>query len=192
MLPPTHTSPTHTPTHHPPTHHPPMHHPPMHHPPAPHALSTPLSPAADYPCECKPGGGALQQSGALQQRPAPHRQQTMLQWCMGSCLKHTLHTHSSIYLSPQAFAVSDWSDVCLAHLFTYQQFTDGRLGLAYIASTSTAGGICSTTRKWRGKREGGRGKGRSGRGRGMGVGGKEGGRGEGGELVGGRGREGEE
>ena len=88
----------------------------------------------------------------------------MLQWCMGSCLKHTLHTHSSIYLSPQAFAVSDWSDVCLAHLFTYQQFTDGRLGLAYIASTSTAGGICSTTRRWRRKREGGEEWGREGEG----------------------------
>lgn len=50
-------------------------------------------------------------------------------------------------LSPQAFATSDWSDVCLAHLFTYQQFTDGRLGLAYIASTSTTGGICSTNRE---------------------------------------------
>jgi hypothetical protein len=45
------------------------------------------------------------------------------------------------------FALSDWTDVCLAHLFTYTQFTDGRLGLAYIAEIGNAGGICETPRR---------------------------------------------
>ncbi|XP_062521082.1 ADAM 17-like protease [Corticium candelabrum] len=38
-----------------------------------------------------------------------------------------------------------WQDACLAHLFTYQDFEDGVLGLAYVASSqrSTVGGICS-------------------------------------------------
>ena len=66
-----------------------------------HTPSTPLSPAADCPCECKPGGGALQQSGALQQRPASHRQWVTLpvrQWLMSQA--HTTHTLFYLSLPP--------------------------------------------------------------------------------------------
>jgi len=39
----------------------------------------------------------------------------------------------------------DWTSYCLAHLFTYQEFQNSVLGLAYVASPlkSTLGGICS-------------------------------------------------
>ncbi|KAL8587544.1 hypothetical protein ACOMHN_000950 [Nucella lapillus] len=42
-----------------------------------------------------------------------------------------------------------FSEFCLAHLFTHQQFSGNVLGLAYIASQTvgSAGGICSPTRK---------------------------------------------
>lgn len=38
------------------------------------------------------------------------------------------------------------SSVCLAHLFTYQDFDEGTLGLAYVAPSKPdiAGGLCST------------------------------------------------
>ncbi|XP_002159249.1 disintegrin and metalloproteinase domain-containing protein 17 [Hydra vulgaris] len=44
-----------------------------------------------------------------------------------------------------AFSRSDWSKVCLAHLFTYQDFDNGVIGLAYVATqgTNEHGGICS-------------------------------------------------
>ncbi|XP_070533184.1 ADAM 17-like protease isoform X1 [Ptychodera flava] len=44
------------------------------------------------------------------------------------------------------FSVHDYSSVCLSHLFTYQDFSDGVLGLAYIATPRTyaVGGICSS------------------------------------------------
>lgn len=37
------------------------------------------------------------------------------------------------------------SNVCLAHLFTYQDFDEGTLGLAYVAPSKPdiAGGLCS-------------------------------------------------
>ena len=37
------------------------------------------------------------------------------------------------------------NDICLGHLFTYQDFADGVIGVAYIANakTGTVGGICS-------------------------------------------------
>lgn len=37
------------------------------------------------------------------------------------------------------------SAVCLAHLFTYQDFDEGTLGLAYVASSrdQALGGLCS-------------------------------------------------
>ncbi|XP_006821051.2 ADAM 17-like protease [Saccoglossus kowalevskii] len=45
----------------------------------------------------------------------------------------------------EVFSVHDYSDVCLAHLFTYQDFSNGVLGLAYIATARSyaVGGICS-------------------------------------------------
>lgn len=46
----------------------------------------------------------------------------------------------------QAFSRKlEFNKYCLAHLFTYQKFNDGVLGLAYIASSrrNTYGGICS-------------------------------------------------
>ncbi|XP_046854378.1 ADAM 17-like protease [Xenia sp. Carnegie-2017] len=43
------------------------------------------------------------------------------------------------------FSREDWSDYCLAHLFTYQDFRDGVIGLAYVAHAdrNSRGGICS-------------------------------------------------
>lgn len=43
------------------------------------------------------------------------------------------------------FSHANWSDVCLTHLFTSDPFSDGRLGVAYIASPADGltGGICS-------------------------------------------------
>lgn len=43
------------------------------------------------------------------------------------------------------FSVADWTDVCLAHLFTAVDFRDNRLGVAYIAGRNRddTGGICS-------------------------------------------------
>lgn len=37
------------------------------------------------------------------------------------------------------------ANVCLAHLFTYQDFDEGTLGLAYVAPSKPdiAGGLCS-------------------------------------------------
>jgi len=45
----------------------------------------------------------------------------------------------------RTFSCNDWSSVCLAHLFTATDFTDGRLGVAYVASSNpqATGGICS-------------------------------------------------
>ena len=41
------------------------------------------------------------------------------------------------------FSHRDWSDFCLAHLFAFQTFTDGLVGVAYPASAeSVPGGIC--------------------------------------------------
>ncbi|XP_028406064.1 ADAM 17-like protease [Dendronephthya gigantea] len=45
----------------------------------------------------------------------------------------------------EAFSRVDWSEYCLAHLFTYQDFQDGVIGLAYVAhpQENSRGGICS-------------------------------------------------
>lgn len=45
----------------------------------------------------------------------------------------------------QSFSKADYSDFCLAHLFTYQTFDHSVLGLAYVSSplSYTLGGICS-------------------------------------------------
>lgn len=54
----------------------------------------------------------------------------------------------SLNLSKQQFS-TDIADkaanVCLAHLFTYQDFDEGTLGLAYVAPSKPdiAGGLCS-------------------------------------------------
>eukprot|EP00048_Salpingoeca_helianthica_P007452 m.110708 g.110708 ORF g.110708 m.110708 type:complete len:825 (-) comp14336_c0_seq4:40-2514(-) len=40
------------------------------------------------------------------------------------------------------FSRRDWGDVCLAHLFTYQDFGGGIQGLAWVAPASGTGGIC--------------------------------------------------
>ena len=47
------------------------------------------------------------------------------------------------------FSRTDWKDSCLSHLFTYQDFDSGIIGLAYVASPSIyeVGGIC--TRSYR-------------------------------------------
>ena len=43
------------------------------------------------------------------------------------------------------FSKNDWSEYCLAHLFTSESFSDGVLGLGWIAkdAAGSAGGICS-------------------------------------------------
>ncbi|KAL9961542.1 hypothetical protein ACROYT_G030500 [Oculina patagonica] len=40
-----------------------------------------------------------------------------------------------------------WKEFCLAHLFTYQDFADGVIGLAYVGNpnTNAVGGICTKT-----------------------------------------------
>ncbi|XP_065897956.1 disintegrin and metalloproteinase domain-containing protein 17-like isoform X2 [Dysidea avara] len=47
------------------------------------------------------------------------------------------------------FSYNDWSEYCLAHLFTYYEFPHDTLGFAYVASKSTGnlGGICSSYRR---------------------------------------------
>ena len=48
----------------------------------------------------------------------------------------------------QLFSHNNWNDFCLAHLFAFQDFNDGLLGVAYPASEDNVpGGICSTG-KW--------------------------------------------
>ena len=51
-----------------------------------------------------------------------------------------------LLLSLQDFSYNDWSQYCLAHLFTYYEFPNSTLGFAYVASKSTGneGGICSS------------------------------------------------
>lgn len=43
------------------------------------------------------------------------------------------------------FSRTNWKDSCLSHLFTYQDFDNGIIGLAYVASPSLyeVGGICT-------------------------------------------------
>lgn len=52
------------------------------------------------------------------------------------------------FVSLQQFSVDvaeKASNVCLAHLFTYQDFDEGTLGLAYVAPSKldVPGGLCS-------------------------------------------------
>lgn len=49
----------------------------------------------------------------------------------------------------QLFSHHDWSDFCLAHLFTFEKFSDNRVGVAYEASpfTSQLGGICAPSER---------------------------------------------
>lgn len=53
-----------------------------------------------------------------------------------------------VHVSKQQFSidiVDKAANVCLAHLFTYQDFDEGTLGLAYVAPSKPdiAGGLCS-------------------------------------------------
>ena len=43
------------------------------------------------------------------------------------------------------FGFNDWTEYCLAHLFTYQSFEGSVLGLAYVGTNENhlLGGICS-------------------------------------------------
>ena len=45
----------------------------------------------------------------------------------------------------QTFSKKDWRKYCLAHLFTYQDFADGVIGLAYVGNPkrNAVGGICT-------------------------------------------------
>jgi disintegrin and metalloproteinase domain-containing protein 17 len=45
----------------------------------------------------------------------------------------------------ELFGQEDWTSYCLAHLFTYQEFENSVLGLAYVSSplSYSLGGICS-------------------------------------------------
>lgn len=40
------------------------------------------------------------------------------------------------------FSENDWSDFCLSYLFTYRDFDDGVLGLAFVAASGSQGGLC--------------------------------------------------
>ncbi|XP_073251677.1 ADAM 17-like protease [Porites lutea] len=45
----------------------------------------------------------------------------------------------------RTFSKKDWRKYCLAHLFTYQDFADGVIGLAYVGNPkrNAVGGICT-------------------------------------------------
>ena len=45
----------------------------------------------------------------------------------------------------QTFSKNDWRKYCLAHLFTYQDFKEGVIGLAYVGNPkrNAVGGICT-------------------------------------------------
>ena len=45
----------------------------------------------------------------------------------------------------RSFSHNDFSEFCLAHLFTFEEFTDNLVGVAYPASSrlDTPGGICT-------------------------------------------------
>ena len=47
------------------------------------------------------------------------------------------------------FSHANWTQFCLSYLFTSERFSDGRLGVAYIASPTLGltGGICSESRQ---------------------------------------------
>lgn len=57
-------------------------------------------------------------------------------------------SHLCGFVSLQQFSIDiakNASNVCLAHLFTYQDFDEGTLGLAYVAPSKPdiPGGLCS-------------------------------------------------
>jgi disintegrin and metalloproteinase domain-containing protein 17 len=54
-------------------------------------------------------------------------------------------TKTSLFLKQFSFDIAEEaSKVCLAHLFTYQDFDMGTLGLAYVGSprANSHGGVC--------------------------------------------------
>jgi disintegrin and metalloproteinase domain-containing protein 17 len=55
----------------------------------------------------------------------------------------------------ELFGEENWTKYCLAHLFTYQSFENGVLGLAYVSSPLkySVGGICSSSLRSRYPRE---------------------------------------
>ena len=57
----------------------------------------------------------------------------------------------SVSFLSQAFSKGTWKDrdICLGHLFTYQDFPDGVIGVAYVGNSKidAVGGICSVS-KW--------------------------------------------
>lgn len=67
--------------------------------------------------------------------------------CVG-CIGSVSSLRSLLAILSQQFSVDiagKASNVCLAHLFTYQDFDEGTLGLAYVAPSKAdiAGGLCS-------------------------------------------------
>ena len=40
------------------------------------------------------------------------------------------------------YSENDWSDFCLSYLFTYRDFDNGVLGLAFVAAAGSQGGLC--------------------------------------------------
>ena len=73
--------------------------------------------------------------------------------CISMChyLLYSYYVCKAVSFSPrQKFSQADWSDVCLAHLFTAVRFDDERLGVAYVASrkSNDVGGICSPCKPW--------------------------------------------
>jgi len=68
---------------------------------------------------------------------------------------NNMNTSTSADKVLELFGEESWSKYCLAHLFTYQSFENGVLGLAYVSSPLkySIGGICSTTLRSRYSRE---------------------------------------
>lgn len=64
-------------------------------------------------------------------------------------------SNAELHVFLQAFSKNEeWLQFCLAHLFTYQDFDDGVIGLAYVgnAKSNAVGGICTkryfTSNRW--------------------------------------------
>jgi disintegrin and metalloproteinase domain-containing protein 10 len=61
----------------------------------------------------------------------------------GNSVPGSSYTDASTYLEDFSKG-GQWSAQCLAHMFTYRDFNDGVLGLAFVGSPTGSGGICDS------------------------------------------------
>ena len=70
----------------------------------------------------------------------------LLQFFINPSIKTSQLEDLNLFFFPQTFSLSkQWKEYCLAHLFTYQDFADGVIGLAYVGNPkrNAVGGICT-------------------------------------------------